>query len=62
MHKLADNVLAYTVAVAPQEFARLGMPNAVSGQHVLVKVVTFEQGLETHNITRLATPLERRRR
>jgi hypothetical protein len=55
MRKLADNVLAYTVAVAPQEFARLGMPNAVSGQHVLVKVVTFEQGLETHNITRVTT-------
>jgi hypothetical protein len=55
MHKLGDNVLANTVAVAPQEFARLGMPNAVSGQHVLVKVVTFEQGLETHNITRLTT-------
>jgi hypothetical protein len=55
MHKLGDNVLAYTVAVAPQEFSRLGMPNAVSGQHVLVKVVTFEHGLETHNITRLTT-------
>jgi hypothetical protein len=55
MQKLGDNVLAYAVAVAPQEFARLGMPNAVSGQHVLVKVVTFEQGLETHNITRLTT-------
>jgi hypothetical protein len=55
MQKLGDNVLAYTVAVAPQEFSRLGMPNAVSGQHVLVKVVTFEQGLETHNITRVTT-------
>ena len=55
MQKLGDNVLAYTVAVTPQEFARLGIPNAVSGQHVLVKVITFEQGLETHNITRLTT-------
>jgi hypothetical protein len=55
MQKLGDNVLAYTIAVAPQEFARLGMPNAISGQHVLVKVITFEQGLETHNITRVTT-------
>jgi hypothetical protein len=55
MQKLGDNVLAYTVPVAPQEFARLGMPNAISGQHVLVKVITYEQGLETHNISRLTT-------
>jgi hypothetical protein len=55
MQKLGDNVLAYTVPVAPQEFARLGLPNAMSGQHVLIKVITFEQGLETHNITRVTT-------
>ena len=55
MQKLADNVLAYTIPVAQQEFARLGVPNAVSGEHVLIKVVTFEQGLETHNITRVTT-------
>lgn len=55
MQKLAENVSAYTVPVAPQEFARLGMSNALSGQHVLVRVVTFEQGLETHNISRLTT-------
>lgn len=55
MQKLSDNVLAYTVAATPQELARLGAVKAVSAQHVLVKVITFEQGIETHNISRLTT-------
>lgn len=55
MRKLGDNVLAYTVPIAAPELARIGAPNAASGQHVLVKVVTFEQGVETHNISRLTT-------
>jgi hypothetical protein len=55
MQKLSDNVLAYTVQATPQELARLGGANAISGQHVLVKVLTFEQGVETHNISRLTT-------
>ncbi len=55
MQKLSDNVWAYTVSATPQELARLGAGNAVSAQHVLVKVITFEQGVETHNISRLTT-------
>jgi hypothetical protein len=55
MQKLGDNVLAYTVPVSQQELTRIGAVSAVSGHHVLVKVVTFEQGIETHNISRLTT-------
>ncbi len=53
--KLSDNVWAYTVSATPQELARLGVMNAISAQHVLVRVITFEQGVETHNNSRLTT-------
>ncbi|HEX8264990.1 MAG TPA: hypothetical protein VF596_06160 [Pyrinomonadaceae bacterium] len=55
MQKIGDNVLAYTIAAAPQELARLGIPSAISAQHVLVKVISLEQGMETHNISRITT-------
>jgi hypothetical protein len=55
MQKLGENVLAYTVAASPQELARLGVPNAQWAQHVLLKIITFEQGVETHNISRVTT-------
>lgn len=55
MQKLGENVFAYTVAAAPTELARLGVLNAQSAQHVMVKVITFEQGIETHNISRVTT-------
>lgn len=55
MQRLGDNVFAYTVQATAQELVRLGVRNAIWGQHVLVKVMTFEQGVETHNITRLTT-------
>jgi hypothetical protein len=55
MHKLADNIWAYGVPAAPQEVAQLGFSNVTSAQHVLVKVVTRENGAETHRITRVTT-------
>jgi hypothetical protein len=54
MQKLGENVLAYSVPAAPEEFARIG-PNVLSAQHTLLKVVTFEREVETHNISRLTT-------
>ncbi len=55
MQKLGENVFAYSVPAAPEELARLGVANVLSAQHTLIKVVTFEQGVETHNISRLTT-------
>jgi hypothetical protein len=55
MQKLGENVFAYSVPAAPQELARLGAANVQSAQHTLIKVLTFEQGVETHNISRLTT-------
>jgi hypothetical protein len=55
MVKVGENVWSYTTAAAAQELGRLGFPKDASGQHVLVKVVIKEQGVETHRISRLTT-------
>lgn len=54
-HKLAKDTWAYVVPADARELAQLGFQNVVSGQHVLIKVVTSEQGIETHRISRLTT-------
>jgi hypothetical protein len=55
MAKLADNVWSYSNAASVQELGQLGFPKDATGQHVVVKVVTKEQGVETHRISRLTT-------
>jgi hypothetical protein len=55
MEKVGENVWSYTTPAAAQELGWLGFPRNASGQHVLVKVVTNEQGTETHRISRLTT-------
>jgi hypothetical protein len=55
MVKVGDNVWSYTTPAASQELGRLGFPRDASGQHVLVKVITREQGVETHRVSRLTT-------
>jgi len=53
--KVGDNVWSYSTPAAADDLGRLGFPKGASGQHVLVKVVTKEQGVETHRISRLTT-------
>jgi hypothetical protein len=53
--KLADTVWTYADAATEQELTRLGFPKGSTGQHVVVKVVTKEQGTEMHLITRVTT-------
>lgn len=55
MVKVGDGVWSYTARAAAEELARLGFPPGASGQHALVKVITTEQGVETHRISRLTT-------
>jgi hypothetical protein len=55
MVKVGENVWSYSTSADAQELGRLGFPKDASGQHVLVKVVTKEQGTETHRISRLTT-------
>lgn len=55
MSKLGDGIWTYTNPAAEQELTRLGFPKGASGSHVIVKVVTKEQGVETHRISRVTT-------
>jgi hypothetical protein len=55
MVKVSDNVSSYVAPAEARDLGMLGFPKDASGQHVLVKVVTTEQGVETHRITRLTT-------
>jgi hypothetical protein len=55
MVKVGDNVWSYATPAAARELGELGFPKGASGQHVLVKVVNKEQGVETHRISRLST-------
>jgi len=53
--KLSPTSWSYATAAAPQELAALGFPKGAVGEHVTVKMVTKENGVETHNITRVST-------
>jgi hypothetical protein len=55
MQRLGKDTWAYTIAADPRELAQLGFSNATYGQHTLIKVVTSEQGIETHRISRVTT-------
>lgn len=55
MQRLGPATWAYVSAAQPAEFRALGPEKVLSAQHVLVKVITFEAGLETHNISRITT-------
>ncbi|MGB7921741.1 MAG: hypothetical protein WCF57_00720 [Pyrinomonadaceae bacterium] len=55
MQKLGKDAWAYAAPADPREVASLGFSNVLSAQHALVKVVTQEEGIETHRISRLTT-------
>lgn len=55
MSKIGENVWSYVTPASAREFPALGKEGFISAQHVLIKVITFEQGIETHNISRLTT-------
>lgn len=55
MHALDEGVMAYAAPASPQDLASLGLPKGATARHVLVKVVTHEEGAENHRITRITT-------
>jgi len=55
MQKLGTDTWAYTIPADPRDLAQLGFSNVSYGQHSLIKVVTNEQGAETHRISRVTT-------
>ncbi len=55
MHDLGDGVWTYTAIADAHELQGLGLPAGATARHVLVKVVTTEDGHENHRITRVTT-------
>ncbi|MBV7334818.1 hypothetical protein KFU94_42590 [Chloroflexi bacterium TSY] len=53
--QLSENVFVYASPVSPRELENYRLPNVSSGQHIMNKVVTNEEGMETHRITRVTT-------
>lgn len=53
--RLSDNTASYVAPATPPELAMLGFPKGATGQHVLVKVTTTEQGQPTHRVSRITT-------
>ena len=54
MIQVGKGVWSYTTAAGPGELVRLGFPSTATGRHVMVKVVSMEQGKEFHRITRIS--------
>ena len=55
MIEIEQDVWAYTSAVNPYEYSILGLTNVLYAKHVLIKVVTREDEVETHRISRVTT-------
>jgi hypothetical protein len=53
--KLRDNVWSYATQATQRDLVGLGFPKGATGEHVVVKVVGKEQGVETHRVSRLTT-------
>jgi hypothetical protein len=55
MQQIAQDTWVYSVPANPRELTPLGFTNVSSARHVVVKVVTREDGVETHRISRVTT-------
>ena len=53
--QVGDNVWVSVAPASPEDLASYRLPADASGRHVLVKVVTSEDGREIHRITRVTT-------
>jgi hypothetical protein len=55
MQRLDKDTWIYSAPAEAREMGMYGVKNIVSAQHVFIKVVTSEEGKETHRITRVTT-------
>jgi pimeloyl-ACP methyl ester carboxylesterase len=53
--KLGKDTWVYAMPANPRELSQLGFANIISAGHVIVKVVTYPEGVETHRISRITT-------
>jgi hypothetical protein len=54
-NQLSENVWISVTPASAQDLASYRLPNVTSGQHIMNKVVTSEEGVEVHRITRVTT-------
>jgi hypothetical protein len=54
-NQLSENVWISVTPASSQDLASYRLPNVSSGQHIFNKVVTSEEGVEIHRITRVTT-------
>lgn len=54
-NQLSESVWVSVTPATSQDLASYGLPNVSAGQHILNKVVTSEEGVETHRIIRVTT-------
>lgn len=54
-NQLSENVWISVTPASSQDLASYRLPNVSSGQHILNKVVTSDEGVEIHRITRVTT-------
>ena len=52
--KLSNAAWSYATAAVPQELSALGFPKGATGEHVTVKMVTNDKGVESHHVTRVS--------
>jgi hypothetical protein len=55
MIEIDQDVWTYTSPVNPYEYSIMGFTNVIYAKHVLVKVITREDEIETHRISRVTT-------
>ena len=55
MSQLSENAWTSATPAHAEELTTFGFPNVSAGQHVVTKVVTSEEGIETHRVTRVTT-------
>ena len=55
MIKIDQDVWTYTSSVNPYEYSIMGFTDVLFAKHVLVKVITLEDEVETHRISRVTT-------
>jgi len=54
-NQLSENVWISVTPASSQDLASYRLPNVSSGQHIFNKVITSEEGVEIHRITRVTT-------
>ena len=53
--RVSANSWAYATNASRFELQQLGFKKAIRGEHTIIRVVTVDEGVQTHRVTRLST-------